>query len=103
MPPPLHLVSLPYYVPFSSLYGDLLLLSPPVTARSAVFAPSELPEATRLYIIHRGIVVHGGRVLTSGKMWGEELLLETKHKEQGTIARCMTCTCRERFPRRSRT
>ena len=41
-----------------------------------VFAPSELPEPHHLYVIHRGIVMHGLRVLTSGRMWGEEVLLD---------------------------
>lgn len=40
-----------------------------------VFAPGELPEPSNLYIIHRGIVMHGLRVLTSGRMWGEEIII----------------------------
>jgi len=56
-----------------------------------VFAPSELPEPTHLYIIHRGIVMHGGRVLTSGKMWGEEMILDAAHATTTpAVARCMT-------------
>jgi len=56
-----------------------------------VFAPSELPEETHLYIIHRGIVMHGLKVLTSGRMWGEELiLLDDRAHHASTIARCMT-------------
>ena len=57
-----------------------------------VFAPGELPETNNLYVIHRGIVMHGLRVMTSGRMWGEEILLDDAHNERipPTIARCMT-------------
>ena len=56
-----------------------------------VFAPSELPEPTHLYIIQRGIVMQGGRVLTSGKMWGDEMILDPDHgSARPAVARCMT-------------
>ena len=58
-----------------------------------VFAPGELPAPSNLYIIHRGIVMYGLRVLTSGRMWGEELILDGAHEappSSQTIARCMT-------------
>ena len=43
-------------------------------------------------MIHRGIVMHGLHVMTSGRMWGEEVLLDDSHTEHTppTIARCMT-------------
>jgi len=57
-----------------------------------VFAPSEQPEQSNLYVIHRGIVMHGTRVLTSGSMWGEEIMLEADRlsKYPAILARCMT-------------
>ena len=55
-----------------------------------VFAPGELPEPTNLYIIHRGIVMHGSKVLTSGRMWGEEMILDDPVSSTPTVARCMT-------------
>ena len=62
-----------------------------VCAPARSCAPGELPEHTNLYIIHRGIVMHGLRVLTSGRMWGEEtILLDASDVEIPTVARCMT-------------
>ena len=35
--------------------------------------------------------MHGGRVLTSGKMWGEEMILDAAHATTApAVARCMT-------------
>ncbi len=45
-----------------------------------VFAPSEIPENTHLYVIERGAVVCAGRVLTSGKVWGADNILLTPNK-----------------------
>ena len=58
-----------------------------------VFAPGELPEADHLYVLHRGIVMHGLRVLTSGKMWGEEMIVGEGRDSTvvaPALARCMT-------------
>ena len=61
-----------------------------------VFAPGELPEPTCLYVIHRGIVMYGLHVLTSGRgMWGDDMILRAAHpstagKHRGhTVARCV--------------
>ena len=43
-----------------------------------VYAPGELPERKHLYVIHHGIVLYAARVLTSGKMWGEDIILENE-------------------------
>lgn len=40
-----------------------------------VFAPAELPEAGKMYIIHRGVALYGGRLLTAGKVWGDDMML----------------------------
>ena len=57
-----------------------------------VFSPGELPEDDHLYIIHRGIVAQGMRMLTSGKLWGEEMILPDGPSKQmaARVARCMT-------------
>ena len=36
--------------------------------RPAVYAPGERPGAGWMYVIHRGIALYGGRMLTSGKV-----------------------------------
>lgn len=40
-----------------------------------VFAPSETVPLGKLYIVHRGIALYGGRVLTAGKVWGEDSVI----------------------------
>ena len=57
---------------------------------AAVFAPSELCPQGYMYIIHRGIALYGGKVLTSGKVWGEDMILSTIHLRSKYAARCMT-------------
>ena len=39
-----------------------------LSLKPIVFAPGERPSAGRLYIIHRGIALYGGRMLTAGKV-----------------------------------
>ena len=41
-----------------------------------VFTPGELAVHGYLYIIHRGMALYGGRVLTSGRIWGEDCIIE---------------------------
>jgi len=57
---------------------------------AAVFAPAELCPAGYMYIIHRGIALYGGKVLTSGKVWGEDMILSSVHLRSKYAARCMT-------------
>ena len=39
---------------------------------------------------HRGIALYGGKVLTSGKVWGEDMILSSIHLRSKFAARCMT-------------
>jgi len=57
---------------------------------AAVFAPSELCPHGYMYIVHRGIALYGGKVLTSGKVWGEDIILNSVHLRSKFAARCMT-------------
>lgn len=54
-----------------------------------VFAPSEVPDIETMYIIHKGCVLFGGRVLTSGKMWGEDIILSNPQNYTPMMALCM--------------
>ena len=36
-----------------------------------VFSPGEIATNGYMYIVHRGIALYGGRVLTTGMVWGE--------------------------------
>jgi len=55
-----------------------------------VYAPGELPERKHLYVIERGIVLYAAKVLTSGKMWGEDIILESDQLHLEHVARAMT-------------
>ena len=45
----------------------------------AVFIPGELTTPAHLYVIHKGIALHLGRILTPGRSWGEDMILARQH------------------------
>ena len=45
----------------------------------AVFTPGELATPGFLYVIHKGIAFYTGRLLTSGKCWGQDMILARQH------------------------
>jgi CRP-like cAMP-binding protein len=69
---------------------DTFMVKLALTLTAAVFAPSELCPNGYMYISHRGIVLYGGRVLTSGKVWGEDMILSSPALRSKYAARCMT-------------
>ena len=69
---------------------DKFMVKLALTLTAAVFAPSELCPNGYMYISHRGIVLYGGRVLTSGKVWGEDMILSSPTLRSKYAARCMT-------------
>ena len=69
---------------------DKFMVKLALTLTAAVFAPSELCPIGYMYISHRGIVLYGGRVLTSGKVWGEDMILSSPTLRSKYAARCMT-------------
>jgi len=44
-----------------------------------VYAPTELVPPGCLYIIHRGMAVYEGRVLTLGCVWGDDMIMQSSH------------------------
>jgi CRP-like cAMP-binding protein len=69
---------------------DTFMVKLALALTAAVFAPSELCPNGYMYISHRGIVLYGGRVLTSGKVWGEDMILSSPALRSKYAARCMT-------------
>ena len=55
-----------------------------------VFAPGEIAPRRHLYVVKWGIVLYGGHVLTSGKQWGEDMILADERYMRPYIARMMT-------------
>jgi hypothetical protein len=54
-----------------------------------VFAPSELVPVGKMYICHRGIALYGGKIMTAGRVWGEDMILESLHLIKAYSARAM--------------
>ena len=54
-----------------------------------VFAPSETIFGTSLYVVHRGLALFGGKMLKSGNVWGEDMLLEAAHLRSPFCARAL--------------
>lgn len=46
-----------------------------LSLRPLIFAPGDVAFGNSLYVLHRGVAIHGGRVLGSGGVWGEDMLL----------------------------
>ena len=55
-----------------------------------VFTIGEVINNGYLYIINRGIALFGGRVLTAGAIWGEDMLLDSQWLVTKHCARAMT-------------
>lgn len=65
----------------------LVQLSLRLTAQ--IFAPQEICPPCRLYIVHRGVALCGGKVYTGGGVWGEDMLLTSQHLQKPFCARAM--------------
>ena len=55
-----------------------------------VFAPSETPPPSTLFVINRGAALYCGKVLTTGKLWGEDVILSSDRYRSQSVARAMT-------------
>jgi len=78
------------HVWFLAKAEDSFMVELSLALQPAVFAPGELCPHGNMYIIHRGIALYGGKVLTSGKVWGEDIILSSPHLRSKYAARCMT-------------
>jgi hypothetical protein len=56
---------------------------------AVVFAPNDVAPRGYLYIVQRGVALYRGRVMTKGKVWGEDLILETVGLRHKATARAM--------------
>jgi hypothetical protein len=55
-----------------------------------VYAPFELPERGRLYVLHKGVVMNGGTILTTGRWWGEDMIVHSEMYRKQLVARALT-------------
>lgn len=73
-----------------------------MSMESHVLAPGEVAAGRQLYVLSRGLVLYGGRVLSSGKTWGEDIILHNQANSLPFVARAMTyvdllCIHRDKF------
>lgn len=71
-----------------------------MSMRPRVFSPNEVAPQRFLYVLQRGLVLYGGRVLTQGMPWGDDVILTDKRYFVPFLARAMTyvdvqCIARE--------
>ena len=57
-----------------------------------VFSPGEVAPLRTLYVVARGLVLYGGRVLSYGHMWGDDVILTDARYFLPHEARAMTYT-----------
>jgi len=58
--------------------------------RPRTFAPNDIAPQRSLYVVHRGIVVFGSRVLSRGMSWGDDVILSDPRYALPFLARAMT-------------
>jgi len=57
-----------------------------------VLAPGEVAPLRHLYVVQRGVVLWGGRVLSQGMVWGDDILLQNKELFLPFPAKAMSYT-----------
>lgn len=56
-----------------------------------LFAPNEAIEKQRtLFVVRRGVCMHGGRVLVAGSLWGQDMLVSNDALREHYSVRCLT-------------
>ena len=54
-----------------------------------VFAPGDKPPIGYLYIVHSGIALYHARIITKGRIWGEDTILHSNSLREVACARAM--------------
>jgi hypothetical protein len=83
---------------------ELCLVRLAMSMTERVLAPGEVAPQGDLYVVARGLVLFGGRVLMKGMAWGDDVLLEEPAYFLPFLARAMTyvdvhCLSRETLQR----
>ena len=58
--------------------------------RHGLLARFELLPPRTLYVVRSGIIFHGRQVMTAGKVFGDDVCVESPPDEFTIVARCMT-------------
>ena len=77
-------------VPMLRRCEDEFLVQLPQAMTANLYAPFELPEFSRFYVLNKGVVMHGGDVLVSGRWWGEDIIVTNPAYRMRTVARALS-------------
>jgi hypothetical protein len=62
-----------------------------LSLRPLVFAPTEIIFGNNLYILHHGVAVYGGKVISAGGVWGEDMLIYQQTLRSRFFAKVGAC------------
>ena len=62
-------------IPFLNHCGEDFKVMVAMALTPKVFAPGEVAPKGYLYVINRGLALYGARVLTAGKIWGDDVVM----------------------------
>ena len=68
--------------------GHMLELS--LQMHAVVFSPSDIAPPGYMFIIQRGVALYQGKVMTKGKVFGEDMILQDESLRSKAAARAMT-------------
>jgi hypothetical protein len=69
---------------------ELVLVRLAMSMTSRTLAPGEVAPLRALYVVSRGCVLFGGRVLSRGQQWGDDVILHNERHFLPYLARAMS-------------
>ena len=60
-----------------------------ISLTAMVYAPGDMPKLGYMYIVNRGVAVYRARLVTKGRVFGEDMILESPHLRSTAQAKCM--------------
>lgn len=69
--------------------GPRFMIELSMELHPVVFAPSDVAPRGYMYIVQRGIALYNAKVLTKGKVWGDDVILHTESLRVRATARAM--------------
>jgi len=76
-------------IPFMNHCGEDFKVEVAMALTPKVFAPGEVAPKGYLYVINRGLALYGARVLTAGKIWGDDVVMYNSEFHSPYHARAM--------------
>ena len=76
-------------VPFLQNLPDQFLVALSRQLVALVFAPGEKVPWGNMYVIERGLVLYSGMILGHGKVWGQDVILQSQHLRVPSLGHAM--------------